>query len=351
MHINLQHKFEPFSHEFGSECLLPHTSLSFQVYPSKIIIKDIFNSVPQVIGILTNNLAAPIEKFLVSCDLEKGIIKVEGKSLDGFFRFFFLPLQGYKGFILKCVKSPQNFLWNYEGYLNREDKEDHMIFYGESINPYSFSPLEKLFLGISKKQDWDLVKRRSLMEEILPFWFYMGQMYPNYPADTGSSLFDRLICSIINRDKTNVIKNFKSFFKSGFDGILVPRLHDEDFQGFNLPAICSKTPFSVLASGYEAIRMMFFQGFNDAFHILPCLPPELHHGRLIHIQTQYGTIDLEWTKKTIRRMIFRCNQSCSLSFIFQKKIKQYRLNHQVHDSCCQHTFEEHSIYYFDNFKM
>lgn len=349
MHIKIQHRFEPFSHEFGTECLLPYTSLSFQFFPTKIIIRDIFYKEPRIVGILTNNLIGPIEKFLVSCDLEKKILKMEGQSLHGFFRFHFQPLQNNNGFKIVSKKHPLNIQWNYEGSFQRIDEINIMNFYGKIKEVIEIPTLEKLFLGISKKQDWDLVKRRGSMEEILPFWFYFGQMFLNYPMKEEDSLFQQTLISIKNRDKLNILSNFTHSFKVGFKGMLVPTLLDEKYQGFTLPAIISETALALLTEGYKAIKMMFFQEDNETLQILPTLPPEFHHGRMINLQSIYGTIDIEWTKKTIRQMIFKCKKSANLSIIFQKRIRKYRLNKKIIDSHHSLSFEEGSTYYFDNF--
>lgn len=344
MIIKIAERFRPFSHVPGTTCVLPQTTLAFTIYPTKIFVRDLKYSDSEITNVIeTKTLNGSIEKFLIICDLEQSYISVEGFANKKFFRYRIMPSIDNK-FIIDCQKYPID--WNYA----------EPVIAAKAIDVKHES--ERLHLGVTKKLDWSLVKRRLSLAEILPVWFYLGQQVPDVPILNGDSLLSLCERSLDLRNKNEIVENFKNVFLAGFNGILSPRLTDEEFYGYACPPVCSESALSTLNYGAKLIRKMFFDTFQEKeFSILPLLSPEFHCGRILDLKCGiFGNLDLEWTKKLIRRMVFRVKKTSTLTFHFQKKIKSYRLTSKNQKISTQMTteksflFEEDDTYYFDKFE-
>ncbi|MEX1012586.1 MAG: hypothetical protein WD595_06670 [Waddliaceae bacterium] len=251
MKISIVNRFKPFSHTPGVKLLLPGTDQFFQVYPEKIITGD--TEIPL-------DIKGPVKNFTVEQDLEKGSIRVFGHSSTGYFE-------------------------------------------KKIANPSYQKPKERLSLGVHKAQEWDLVKKRQMMSEILPFWHFLGQVTPIKPShrEGTAALLDR---------------SLEHLFLAGFEGILSPRLQDTDYQGFDLDMPKAGDPLILLTEGAKMIKSLFLQEEPEYFHILPRLPSEFHCGRLTTPE-----IDMEWSKHKLRKLIVRTSKP----LLLPKEIKRFRL--------------------------
>ena len=256
MKISIAKRFKPFSHTPGVKLLLPGTDQLFQVFPAKIVADG--KEIPL-------DIKGPVKNFTVEQDLERGQIRIFGQALSGYYE--------------KIFKAPA-----YE------------------------KPKERLSLGVHKALDWDLVKRRHSMAEILPIWHFLGQVTPEKPShrEGTAALLDR---------------SLEHLFLAGFEGILSPRLIDTDEQGFDLKQPEDSDPLVLLTEGARIIRNLFLQEREDVFHILPSLPKEFHCGRLTT-----PSIDMEWSKHKLRKLIVRTSKQ----LLLPKEIKRFRLkrNHK-----------------------
>ena len=121
---------------------------------------------------------------------------------------------------------------------------------------------------------------------------------------------------------------FSELFQTAFQGILSPRLHDEKFLGIlpegEVPA--SFSSLLVLQESAKLIRSLFFKEQEDSYFFLPCLPPEIHSGRLINIVTLSGDeIHMEWSKKTLKKVIVRSRADKKVTFQLQRALKSFRV--------------------------
>ena len=344
MKIKIAERFRPFSHIPGTTCVLPQTTLAFTIFPTKIIVRNLKYSDSKIINVLeTESLKGSIEKFLVTCDLEQSYISVEGYANKVFFKYRIIP----------CIDNTFS-LQSQKSSIDWHSTEPII----PAVSKNKLPETERLHLGITKKLDWELVKRRLSLAEILPVWFYLGQQVPYEPISTENSLLSLCEKSIDLRNKNDLVDNFKNVFLAGFNGILSPRLTDEDFYGYTWPPICSESALSLLNYGAKLIRKMFFYALHEnEFAILPLLPPEFHCGRILELKCGiFGKLDLEWTKKLIRRLIFKVEKTSILTFCFQKKIKYFRLTSKNQKTSIQMNnekpflFEEGDVYYFDKFE-
>ncbi|HNA62123.1 MAG TPA: hypothetical protein PKW79_03505, partial [Rhabdochlamydiaceae bacterium] len=186
----------------------------------------------------------------------------------------------------------------------------------------------RLSLGMHKALDWELVCRRRDLREIFPLWVRLGQMVP--AAEGSFQLFRSF-------DKLEVVKAYTKFFMTRFEGLLMPRLEDRDHQGITAEGKVTGSPLALLIDGARHIRSLFF----DDWSFLPCLPPEFHAGRFVHFRTREGdTIDFEWSKKLLRRVVIHSGISRKISPSFQKSLHSYRLRSSLKEKGIRKKVEE-----------
>jgi hypothetical protein len=117
------------------------------------------------------------------------------------------------------------------------------------------------------------------------------------------------------------------------------------------------SPLIILKKGMELMRSLFIKTSDTQIHLLPNLPPEFHCGRFLNVSCgPLGTIDMEWSKKHLRRFIFRSEYTGVCEFLFQTGTKQFRLKSSKKDKgqiipCgTPLKIEDGAYYFFDNFQ-
>lgn len=300
MRITIANRLHPFSHEPGAITLLAGTHLQVEIFPALIRLYSLEGPQPKLVKEIPLKWETPLKNFTVENNLETGKISVWWQAREGFIRYHLLV-------------SPS-------GMLRLEaDKGESLDLL--QVEKWPAVPLERLSFGIHKKQDFDLVRRRGDMAEIWPMWFQLGQQIPAYHSDGSILLLEQ--CRQEKKPE-NMISLWQSLFKACFHGILAPRLIDDQYQGYHLAQKPSCSPLALLTEGAALIRSHFLQVKGNEIDILPQLPPEFHCGRMTHVQVAGGTLDLEWTKKCIRRLVFHSSQAQELIFHF-RHCKQFRL--------------------------
>lgn len=286
MTIRIAQRFHPFSKEPGTCCLIPGTTYALQFFPTLIKVYDLAQSGWLLIREI------PIEspsRFLVTMDLERGEVRF-GKE----------------------------------------------VMYIEGVTPVPCGHVERLALGSHKKQEWELVRRRCDLAEILPIWFRLGQMVPQVATKlTGTA-------ELLERGE------FRKAFLAGFSGIMTPHLEDRMHYGYTEGDAQESSPLVLLTEGYKRIRKLFLVE-SDEIAILPELPTELHAGRMLGLKVSAGELDLEWSKKFIRRMQLRAEIDGVVKFSFAKGVKRMRVNGKV-IGVDGVEVEKGSVYQFDRFE-
>lgn len=315
MKINIAERLHPFSHVPGIACMLPGSSLKIQIFPTLLRLYDLISCQPK--GDATLALTGPVKDFTVLQDLEQCHVTVFGHSQEGYFRYHCRAKNG--GMLVEIVKGSIQIHSN-----------DASIQLGVASCPQKH--LERLSLGWHKAQDWTLMLRRLALEELLPLWHRLGQLTPKpaaHPHEGSALLLDACRELIAKRDREALVPAFQKLFLAGFTDLFVPRLEDDQHQGFALASLsqqCQLSPLILLTEGADLIRSLFVQQEQDALAILPALPPQFHCGRLLGLEcAPFGSLDLEWSKKQIRRMIFRAKTDGQVRFSFQTGLKEYRL--------------------------
>jgi hypothetical protein len=337
MNICIAERFYPFSHSFGQAYLIPQTDWQVQVFPCLLKFHS-FSSSQRIEWSLS--LQGPIDPFTAEQDLERPSIRVFGESRTGYFRF--LIQREEDQLVLLFEKTPP------EGVLlhTSTQKEGLRCYKASkiviaSLHPFNDCPVqERLFLGVSKQPDWDLIRRRKDMKEILPFWHRIGLLSPSVDEKDGSpsavlGLLNICEQKIQDRDKQGAYEALVHLFQVGFSQGLVPRLRDEEHQGIlssEMLDYVEGNPLVLVKRGSSLIRSLFFQEKNGIYHILPCLPISFVFGRMVQLSTEkQNRIDLEWSKKQLRRMKICVHKDGELKFRWPSYVEQYRLRRSFQD--------------------
>jgi hypothetical protein len=287
--MKITEKLRPFSHTPGAKCILPGTCLIVEAFPTRLRVgAEVFKL----------SLTGPVREFTLQQDLERHCVYVFGRAKEG-------------PYSIRIAATDS-------GVLVEPEKG--------TLSPLSFSaefpfvpntPFERLSLGNHKTQDWDLIQKRNDLKELLPLLFCLGQKIPRIPPQplTGTA---RLL------DWPNE-EAILSFFKAAFTPLLIPRLTDEHHQGLvpDEPAIGN--PFFLLQEGAKRTRALFFVQNERRLSFLPHLPVSLDAGRLIGLRVPgVGTIDIEWSKKVLRRVEISADTSGEVILEMQRGLKTFR---------------------------
>lgn len=347
MRIKIAERLRPFSHLPGVQCLIPQTTVQVQVFPVLLRFKNLMRGDSQPIEYRLD-LKGPFKNFTVIQDLENLRVRVFGHSADGYVRYcLFLD----KGKIsIDFEKYPKELPGRLIEFPIHESPQRDFK--------------ERLSLGENKAQDWDLVRRRQNLKEIFPIWFRLGQTLPDMDlpvSEEGTvSLLKECESIIENREKKHLMSSFLNLFNAGFEGILVPRLLDDQFQGLvderEHPPL-EASPLILLSKGSALIRSLFFKESGNDMFLLPCLPPDFDCGRFLHLQSIHGdVIDIEWSKKILRRFVLRSKSQRELNLHLQRAIKKFRLRRspkdrgQVIESGQTISLKANETLFFDRFQ-
>lgn len=178
-----------------------------------------------------------------------------------------------KAFRVKITATPEGFTVASSGVTK---------FYPAVHQFHVPKEIETLSLGSNKAQDWDLVVRRMDCQEILPVLYHLGQK------------------TVPSKKTLPLITSYEEFYRASFHQIAVPREN-------------------VLRETFEKIRSQFIVENGTQITLLPDNP--FPHGRLLNVQAEYGSFDLEWTKRKLRRASFLPKKTGELFLfkIFRKK--------------------------------
>lgn len=328
MKIKLTEKYRPFSHEAGTALLIPKSSWKVTAYPARLILENLISIGGKEILTILPQMNGPLESFTVMQDLEKGWVRIFGLGKKGYFSYRLVAsAHEIILFVERCPK--EGLFFDFEGEIRNLKRKEELII--PTMTPaFSLKSSEKMHFGSSKKQDWSLVKRRLSLEEILPIWFQLGKQIPKHPIlEVGTSRYLKTCADhLTQKNRDQIGQAFLELFKVGFEGILSPRLIDTDYQSHPSDEEIPKQASSLvlLGEGARLIRKFLIDVDDQEIAILPCLPKEIHCGRFIGVECGQGlSIDLEWSKKMIRRLTLHPKKDQTVTFTFQKPVTSFRL--------------------------
>ena len=305
MKLTIAERLKPFCHLPGTACLIPWSSWKVQAFPALLKFENLLTSQKKECRL---DWKGPVLDFTVELDLEKGIVSVYGHTAEGYKKC--------------CIEMTQTGI-----------TIDKKLFIPATFTKH---PLERLSLGMSKALDWELVRRRHNMAEILPLWFRLGQMIPEV---TGQKVGTAALLETC--DKLEVTDRLLKVFMAGFEGILIPRLSDTEHQGIGAEGQFLESPLILLKEGAQYIRSLFFQESGNQWNFLPCLSPEFHAGRLIDLQTiGKDKIDFEWSKKLLQKVIITATTSREILICLPKPLKSCRLRTSLKQKGTRHSLDQ-----------
>jgi len=321
MKIEIRERLKPFSHMPGAACLIPGTTALLEAFPSLLRIGKQY-AIPVA-------AEGPVAGFTLEQDLEKNCVFVFGKARNGFYR-------------LRVQAGPQTIEVQ---TLNGKPLGAKKNLSFQNDNGFFIPPVwERLSLGLSKAQDWDLVWRRFDLKEILPVLFGLGQKLPRIdPAPlkgTGRLLEEG---------------NLEAFCRTAFSKILVPRLIDEDHQGLAPVEPVSGDPCFFLQEATKRVRALFFRQEGSRISFLPA--SQFPAGRMTRVQAPLvGEFDLEWAGRTLRRALFRSASSGEIHFALPQGLRSFRIRASLSERGRRHDAKEslmvynEATYFLDRFQ-
>jgi len=366
MYIKIAERLKPFSHLPGASCILPGSFYQLQIFPTCLKVFDLSNASSTLQLELHFELLGPIKGFTVQNDLEKGEVRIWGETTLGFVRYCLKSSQGGCGFRIHIEKAPQDklCLFTAKDSWCLKAKDTLFFFCEEKIfEPFVPTLIERLSLGNSKSQDWEMVQRRQDLAEVFPVWHRLGQFIPELSqTDSAFGTFQLLKqCQELTFFNTpeKIIPLWTQLLLTGFTSLLVPQFQDHLYQGILKPDTKQNiaiSPLVLLQKGSKLISELFVRCQNSQVELLPALPPEFHCGRLLDKQMNEGTFSIEWTKKRVRRCEFKVNAeiNAEIAFCF-RHAKQCRLRSGgadkgriIYSGQLLHL-EKKQHYFFDNF--
>ncbi len=379
MHILISERLRPFSLLPTSSMILPGIGYCVQISPCLIILKNVADIVACALSTVHISLNGPLSNWIVLNDLEKGCITVSGCSATGWISYRLIANQQLDAVFLIALRVPQ------EGLIVEHRKNKCMLQRGEYIQisgklsrfePYQPPHCARLFLGVTKQQDCTKIQKRMSLTEIFPLWHRLGQLLTQaQSADISTAMFALLDACRVNISSIppeQQASTWLKLLKAGFDQFLVPRSVDSDYQGIlPSPLFCEldekksmDSLLSLLVKGGQYIESLFIgQTFQkpQQIAILPYLWPMFASGRLLGVLLpEIGLIDIEWTKKTIRRLIFTATNDGQIKFDFRANVRSMRMridskndfNRIGKQISTQSTcdIQKGNKYFFDNFQ-
>lgn len=313
MDIKIASRYRPYSLLPGTSTLIPGSSLRVQVFPALLR----FYHEEQLLEELPVPVKGPVEDFCVQLDLEKGRVVVAGKGQDGFFRY-------------NISSQPAQLLLRSEKGLPDLDGWTLAHAACTELQPIT----ERLSLGCHRKQDVEMIWRKREHRLSLPLVLRLSAFLP--AQDTPSKPWTGVL-SLLDRAQGNpetLLPAVEQYLMAGFFSLFSPSLRDEKHQGL-IPTgegCNAASSLQLVSEGARFIRRLFIQQQPDTLAILPSLPPQFDCGRYLDVQLEgVGTVDLEWSKKRIRRMHLRADSSRELKLRFPSGTRSFRLKRSHSD--------------------
>jgi len=304
-----------FSHKVGVCFLIPKTSYSVKIYPTRIELINLEGSEKQIFNW---DFEWPVEKFMATLDLEKERVELEGKSEKGFFRFWLFAKE--KKILLSLAKGPK------EGVAikpigNMLPKDELTL-----INDLSICKTtdEKLSFGSHKALDVEKIEERKDLKEIFPLLFSLEQKI-NIEGKTHREGMAKYLD--FPEEKKALEKRFIDLFTGGFSSF-VPKLTDS-YRGYLSSEVTidkEASPLILLKETGKMIRSLFFTQEKNHLFLLPKLLQPFTSGRMIGIDCKdVGRVDFEWSERRLRKVIFTPKVTGQIVLHPPKDVQSFRL--------------------------
>lgn len=285
-----------FSHAFGHKALIPGSSWYVVCFPTMFEVCSLVSSEKKCYFF---SLHGPCKGFTVEQDIARSSVRIFGHFLEGYVRFSFIKSASEVLFMVEKAPLEELAYGTAPGIYTGKWRVKQIGFrLSDSLSPVSS---ERLYLGCHKQKEWEKIRQRESLTELLPFWFRLGQMMPTREERLSSPTLAFL--RSIDPASLDVEQLLWNAYRVGFSGGMVPRGQDEEFQGI-ISALPQEvlSAFSLLSEGAALIRKLFFYQEQEESYILPHLPRSLLSGKMLGIQLSGGVLSFEWRKAKIRQV-------------------------------------------------
>ncbi len=283
--IEIGSRLRPFSHQPGIRCLLPRSGGVVRCYPTRLILPSREIYLPY---------EGRVEGFTVVQDLERDCVTVFHRHMT-------------------CHILP-----------------DEQVIFGKHPHSLTFQGPRYDF-GASKKLEMESLRKRCDVREMIPLWIRLGQGFslPAIPLDSQGcfSLLAKLQELVACKHHDALFPLLRDLFLVGFEGMMVPRAEDTDFQGIIPKEIgpSINDPLYLLQEGASCLRSLFLHTEGNHVTLLPHLPSPLVSGRIVRERFGCGEISLAWQKKMIRQVEIYPSQSGEIHLHFPSSVRSYRI--------------------------
>ncbi|MFY7843239.1 MAG: hypothetical protein ACOVOR_04410 [Rhabdochlamydiaceae bacterium] len=329
MKLKEKERLLPFSHKAGNSVLLPQSKRKIEIFPTLIKIDDLY---------VYLNIKGPVKDFTISLDLKKGMIIVSAFIKEGYMRY---SLQKKNDTInIHLQKYPHNIplLFTY-------NQTTHKIEVGSSLEildtpslsaaEKAYSSLEQLCLGNHKQQNWEEIRKRESLEEIIPLWLKAASWFSEikeWPLVGNLVLLQAFKEACLSNNRLLITQSIKNLFRATFKGILFPELSDNEYLGLSPVYEEKSCPFPLLLESAHLLRSLFFQEREKSYHFLPKLLPDLVCGRYLNIvNKQNDLLNFSWSKGRLRELSIQYQTTHHKTPIFDKNLKRCRLKQHKRD--------------------
>lgn len=347
MRIEIAEKHRLYSRTPGTEFLIPQTSFSVRLFPAKLLFTDLQTKLQKEMDFAFDDRALDMTFFL---DLEKQEIISSIEFAKGGLRYRLFVVE--QTLFLEPLRLPSWDVSITVGKKQKLEKKKKIALF--ALDHHQFIQTnEKISFGVTKKQEIEPMRLRCDLREFLPFLYRVSEICPQ--EEKGSHpLLEQLEESIANCDKLQAEVDLQEIYLSLFSSGLIPSLFDREHRGSQEKG--KGNSFALVQHLREKIRSLFFVEEKSRLVFLPLLPPQLHCGRFIGIETKEGDrIDIEWSKKALKKVKITAGTSRCVQFVLPKEIKRFRLRQgkgRGEQISRDQTLDliENKTYWFDRFQ-
>jgi hypothetical protein len=269
----------PLTRRPGAWAAIPGTMWKVQLFPTQIRLYG-----PQGQRVLADlPLDHPVEEWTAQLDLDRFETRIWGKA--------------GQPFLFRLVVCSGRIL------LKGRREKGPSITLTEGVEQW-YPSQERLQFGNHALQNVDGAVGSASVAQIASTWFRLGLPLPaSEPIEEELSLLGQWASTVRSLERHRIVDAIVQLRKAGFCDLWSPQEVDQNFWGYGLPPTM-QNGWHLLASGARLLRKMALQSNDlDAF-LLPSMPKELAAGRLLNAHWPgVGTLDLEWTKGSPRRLL------------------------------------------------
>jgi len=305
----------PFSHTVGAACLIPTTSYVVQAFASKLLIYDIEDRERKLIKEHFFDVKGVLQHFTLLQDLERGCVG----CFSDLFRVYVTPT-------LEVL--PKNRTEGLKG--------------------------ERLCLGAYKKQEIERLRKSPSLTELFPLLFRLGNQVQVARTEEKGSVFTLLEqCRSLQRPE-QIDEAFRALFYAGFSAFFLPKQEDNEWHNLYKVEEIEVPILTLLLETAFWIRSLFFLSGENFLHFLPQLPPQCVFGKMFDIESRWGKVDFEWSKKEMYKIRLCCEKGGLLEIRVPSSIKSYRLTYDQKERRVENKtiveVKAGNNYFFDRFE-